>query len=326
MSDQPASAPPKSRSFKNPSRNQTGLTINSGGTASENKKNPPRRLVNYGDATHWELAQVAQAATAAELYFPPVTVKEQQNDVTYSDGGFSNSNNPTIEGIKDIQERWGDDMVGIVVSVGTARHEQPPKSKRWTFPGRVKEWADRMTDPEPVHIRAEELSDHNEFGFPYYRFTAMKDLALKITLDEWKPRPQSLLRNKRKAPGYKTMDEIDKMFLLWARDYTVQDQLNRCAEQLVQARKLRMQREAEWERFAVCAKYECGEQGCDEVGVFYNKDTFQAHIAEKHPCLMEEMVEEHSKSMLNKKVLMEMIIKKRRKKWAYKPKRETQEV
>lgn len=193
MSEQSISPSPASRSFNGQARVQTDPTASSRGGISKTTKRHSKRQINYGSATNWEVAQIAGAATAAELYFPPVTGKKHRGNVTYSDGGFSNTNNPAIEGIRNIGERWSPDSVGIVVSVGTARYGPPSESKWWSFRGRVTKWTDNMTDQQPVHRSAKAKSKHKDFVFPYFRFTVKREFALRIGLDEWEPKRPCLL-------------------------------------------------------------------------------------------------------------------------------------
>lgn len=300
---------------KGPHRSETGLTTRSTARKSGATNRLPKRHINYGSATDWEVVQIARAATAAELYFPPVKVEEE--NARYSDGGFSDSNNPTMQGIDDIRERWGMHSLGIVVSVGTARHESLSQSKRWKIRGRVRKWTDRMTDPQPIHIRAKNESKDENFGFPYFRFTAKGDIALKIDLDEWKPRHRFRLSNS-KPSGYKTTDEISDKFRRWLDNQYVQTKLTECAAELVEARRLRMKQEAEWERFAICAKYKCKVGGCEYVGDFSDKDTFSCHLEEKHPEVFEEATNQHPR--LDEQLLREKVIRERRTQWMYKPK------
>lgn len=85
-----------------------------------------------------------------------------------------------------------------------------------------------------------------------------------------------------------------------------QARLDDCAKQLVDAWKTRMKREAEWERFAICARYECPVVGCQHVGHFHDNDEFLVHLTEQHPHVEEKAAN--------------MIVNDERKKWAYKPK------
>ena len=168
ISEQSVQASTRSTPFRHPRRTETNITTASTTGKSKTTDRSARRPTNYGPATDWKIDQIARAATAAELYFPPVEHEEdgkrnEKEKVKYTDGGFSDANNPTIQGIEDIRQRWGEHSVGTVVSVGTARHDATVQSQRWSFPGRVRKWADRMTDTQPIHLRVE--SESEKYGF-----------------------------------------------------------------------------------------------------------------------------------------------------------------
>lgn len=292
-----------SRPSASPQRSDSGFTTRSSARRTQVIKKPIKRFTNYGPATDWDIVRVARVATAAETYFRPVEDKEEGEKVTYTDGSFSHSNNPTIEGIEDIRERYGEQSVGIVVSVGTAQPQSSSQIKRRRFPGRRKEWSDTMIDPRLVHHRVKEESRDNNFGFPYFRFNAKKDLALHVSLDEWEPRSRPF-KPDLKTPGSETRAEMDRRFLEWVRQIAVQDQLDQCAKRLVESRRDRMTREAEWERFAICARYECNEVACFHDQAFFDKDKFYDHLRDQHPHLVGND-------------LFENVIKQRRKKWEY---------
>jgi len=67
---------------------------------------------------------------------------------TFSDGGFGQTNNPTQEGVLEIESLHGKHYVGVVVSVGTARGSKEPRGK--SILRRVKQLAETATDPENV--------------------------------------------------------------------------------------------------------------------------------------------------------------------------------
>ena len=260
----------------------TGFSGRSGASKSRRQGHQNiKRPINYGPATDWEIPEVARAATAAELFFPSVKKKEGDASVKYSDGGFSDANNPTMVGIEDIRERWGSHTVGTVVSVGTSRAPQSSPSTHWRFPGRVKNWTDRMTDPEPVHLRVLGESGKRDTGFPYFRFNADGDHALKIDLDEWKPRGS--IGRSPAILGAETRRTIEEQFNRWVGTQEAQDDLTQCAERLVGDRRRRMDR-TEWERFATFVEYPCRIEGCTATpDVFHNVNEFHRHFVKWHP-------------------------------------------
>ena len=112
--------------------------------------------INYDKAQQLEVWQVARAATAAILYFEPLTIENARagGSTEFRDGGFSQANNPTRTGKHEIEDLHGYASIDIIVSVGTARKLVKDAKKKTffsTIPNLANEFADNATDPEKTH-------------------------------------------------------------------------------------------------------------------------------------------------------------------------------
>ena len=109
-------------------------------------------IVNFGPAAQMEIWQVARAATAAPMYFRELEYQFPSQDPAirhfFSDGGFGLTNNPTMLGIQEIEIAFGEDKVGVILSIGTARADAKP-GRRGIF-HRIKGSFERATDPKHV--------------------------------------------------------------------------------------------------------------------------------------------------------------------------------
>ena len=248
-------------------RVDTGLTAD-GSTRIREERNG---RINYR-AQQFEIWQVARAATAAPFYFEPLKVEQARTSehIFFTDGGFSHTNNPTLQGKREIEDLYGTNSIGIVVSVGTARKKKeetgPPGLRFFTKIRReMKGWAHEMSDPEEVHHDMQRERD-----FPYYRLNDPE--GLDIELDRWEPK-QSLFS---KDAGSKTIATITNAFSQWASEIATVTQLKSCARELVECRRNRMST-LKWERYATGARYRCRYQGCD-IEDFFDGRTFRDHL------------------------------------------------
>ena len=221
----------------------------------------------------------------------------------FTDGGFNYTNNPTREGTMEIEEAYGMEHIGAVVSVGTARHDQRPKEKGiLPILSRIKNVANMATDPEIVHRELQGLSERE--GFPYFRLNDPG--ALDIGLDEWEPKRDWF----HKTSGTTTMKTIRNAFAHWAINHRTQDLFRECAAELVERRKARrLANPAMWERYATGARYKCQDRGCDPVE-FLNREDFRAHLM--HP--------QHRQLQPDD---LESVIATSRTRWRYQPKEST---
>ena len=262
-----------------------------------------RDFVNYEKAQELEVWQVARAATAAKLYFEPLSIENARaaagGFTQFRDGGFSQANNPTRTGKHEIEDLHGYNSIGIVVSVGTARKLKEDAKKAAFFTTLVhmtREFADTLTDPETTHT--EMKRDQNRYKFPYYRLNYPGGLKT-IELDAWEPKGRMY---KKKDSGTKTIKAIEDAFARWAVNIGNMQQLQDCATALVARRRKRMNTD-EWERYATGSHFTCGVRGCDP-GDFFHRHQFENHLKVHHDLMDDELKAE---------------ISRRRKYWRYQP-------
>lgn len=230
---------------------------------------PLRSQTNYGHAQDLEIWQVARAATAADFFFKPLKLPKEDDSgyVRLTDGGFGGNNNPAEQAKDEIEDLHGQNSINIMVSVGTARKNKEETNQGFfRLPGRMRRWADQMSDPERVHRKMYKQSEREDFV--YHRFNHPN--SLEIDLDEWKPR-----RN-----GSTTIATIEQNFSNYLNMEGVDAQFKSCAESLVACRRSRMNTR-EWERYATVARYTCSYKGCN-LSEFFNCNDFQEHLREKH--------------------------------------------
>ena len=238
----------------------------------------PRNITQHGSTSEpfagenikWPIWRVAQAATAAPFYFDPVRSKKK--NVTYTDGGLQESNNPTKKGVNEIKQLYGPSSVGIVVSVGTARGETHTKSR---IKRKLKGMFGAASDPEKIHAWATEKLPRAQTS--YYRLNNPGDLRLE--LDDWRPRG---LFTKNGNSGSQTLVEIRNSFYTWVgKTEGVRAIFRRCAEELVQRRRARIRDESKWEHYATGIQFDCPETECD-AHPFIDRDKFIEHIQDIH--------------------------------------------
>ena len=222
--------------------------------------------LNYGKAQEFEIWQVARAATAAPFFFEPLKVEKARTSghILFTDGGFSQSNNPTRQAIREIEGLHGPSSIGTVVSVGTARGKK--EDNRFRIVRFLKSMAFDLSDPEIIH---DDIREQATQKFSYYRLNHPE--GLDIELDRWEPKGPF-----RKDAGSETITKIDNAFAHWAKQNDTIKHLKSCAEMLVKCRWNRMNT-PRWERYATGARYRCRFQGCD-LEDFFDGEKFKDHL------------------------------------------------
>ena len=282
-----SNSPARKNTTAFPSRSNTGRTNT--GNLGEPRGGPRREtkqrdtIINYEKAQKFEIWEVARAATAARFFFEPLKIKlpGSSEHMIFEDGGFQNANNPTLEGMHELEELYGHNSVGIVVSVGTAHEEKKPVNSLRRV---KKKLADRATESEAVHrsmkrkARQAEIEGKDTGGsvLSYHRLNDHR--SLDVELDEWEPRKGTF----SKASGSETLAKVESAFAAWMTGVENQDELRRCAAVLVENRRSRIKDEDKWERFATGAKFTCRSLKCD-TGDFAGRELFREHLREKHP-------------------------------------------
>ncbi|KAI9684031.1 MAG: hypothetical protein M1822_005858 [Bathelium mastoideum] len=232
-----------------------------------------------GKSHRWQVWEVARAATAADFYFDPFKIEVQGSSekVVFTDGGLDQTNNPVREAVEEAEDLFGPESLGAVVSVGTARGSKPSRHKLVT---KIKALIADKTDPEVNHRWAR--NKFTDSPGHYFRLNHLGALAME--LDDWRPR-ERWYRRSDKAPGSRTIEEIERKFFEWVAQPACAGHLRACAEELVRRRRARTKRAAEWEHFATGIKFRCHGGGCNET--FRNRDHFKTHLQDKHPTEMD---------------------------------------
>ena len=261
------------------SRSNTGRSGDMMASIGERRRQGGRqhRNINHEKAQDFEIWEVARAATAAPLYFEPLMIETCQptGPMLFEDGGFNYTNNPTGEGVREIEEAKGSNSIGIVVSVGTARTDEAQAQKRF-FPivPWVKSIAQKLSSPEPIHEEMEFFAQRKEF--PYYRLNNPN--SLNVELDEWEPKRGRI----GASTGSTTIRTIRTAFYEWANHWKTRALLECCAADLVECRKARTLNKA-WERYARGSVFTCSIRGCIMEGQeYYNRENFKSHLVKDH--------------------------------------------
>ena len=272
-------------SHQQATRRDTGLTQQSNGANSRsglrsggNNNRKPRRDINYGPARQFTILEAARAATAAEFFFEKLSmdIDKSSGPTYFTDGGYGFQNNPTKVGIEEIEEKYGINSVGTIISIGTARENIPKKSGFFSLPSKIEHAFSKATDPEVVH-RELEAKTHL---YLYHRLN--NPGTLEVALDEWKPRVGLFNKLRRSfKPGSETMTIIHNNFNQWAANPSNVQMLQGCAQILVQQRIERTHDRAKWERYATCAQYSCPypESDCQ---TFLQRSDYLTHLEVTH--------------------------------------------
>ena len=276
----PGTTMSQSRVNTGQTRTDTGLSKTTVGVKKKERRRRGLRDINYEKAQDFEIWQVARAATAAPFIFEPLDVANHVagDRISFTDGGFGLTNNPTQEAKREVEELYGRDSVGIIVSVGTARklNEETQKKRFFTtLPTAAKASFHKMTDPEQIHKELQ-MEHDNEKAFSYYRLNHSG--GLKTELDEWEPKQGVFMFGKES--GSKTIATIRAAFNEWLEDLENIQQLQQCAKELVQCRRARSDT-ARWERYATGCQFKCRARQC-LYGEFYNSDLFKDHLRRQH--------------------------------------------
>jgi hypothetical protein len=243
---------------------------------------------NPGEASQYDIWQIARATSAAPFYFDAMVLpydaslakqntntkqsrgqNRQKPHNTFIDAGFSPVNNPAEEAYHEVIT--SNHPIGTFVSVGTAR-KVPYRSGRG-FATKVKGGLEALGDTEDVHSRMMKESSAVDTGFSYFRFNEPNALP-DVDLDEWLPR----------SSGKRTIEKMNATFNKWAMEPAIQADFQKCAQELVRRRRLRTADASRWERFALSSFFVCPKNDCEDAGnrKWLNRAEFGAHLVEEH--------------------------------------------
>ena len=271
---------PTPRTTMHSGRTNTDMSTNTDANQRRRERKKGLDNVNYEKAQQLEIWQVARAATAAKFYFEPLRIENARGKgfAEFTDGGFGQANNPTRTGKQEIEDLYGSEFVGIVVSVGTARKLKEPAKKTTffsTIPASAREFANTATNPEIIHEQMQRDHVNGPNRYSYYRLNHPG--GLETELDEWEPKRKMYNTNES---GAKTIANMESAFDKWAAITDNIEQLQDCAAALVARRRARMDT-IEWERYATGSVYTCRVKRCDP-GDFFHRDQFESHLQEIH--------------------------------------------
>ena len=223
-----------------------------------------RSGINYEKAQELEIWQVARAGTALPFYFAPLRIRMPGSAelIVFQGGAF----NPTPRSVHDVEEFYGANSVGVVVSIETLGLR--PSAKRIST---IPEAASKVWD---VLLQQEATTSYD---FPCFRIRDLRDLPSPF--DDWRPRKSRFFRNSEDS-GRFTVHAIEVAFAQWASEIANISKFQDCASRLVANRRERM-KTAEWERYATACQFKCHIKGCD-AGVFLNRRDFKEHLSRIH--------------------------------------------
>lgn len=243
------------------------------------------------DAQSLPIWEVARATSAAPGYFPPIKIQKGNGPeyVAFKDGGFG-SNNPSEVAYKAIIKKHGGHVrnMGPFISIGTG--EKP--LNKFVPGGRFKKARDFSNNIAAsvrsvsrgfnAHSRMLDISTFNkEKQFPYYRFEGGERLG-NLGLGEWKTHKSSWFPGRSKNPGSKTLEEVQEIVNAYLTEPNVRRDLQRCAEILVDRRRLRARNASAWDRYACFSYYECEFEGCQKKRINTIHE-FRDHVRSLHP-------------------------------------------
>lgn len=142
----------------------------------------PKRETPAFDEESLLIWQVACATASSPVLFPPMII----DGVALSDGALIRLNNPSLAIIEEAKAlgSQGDDISLISIGAGQQRasdEEQASKSigsstsfLRIRLPGGIRQLADAVTDPIPVHHDVQRMRRRGELK-AYWRFSAYMD-------------------------------------------------------------------------------------------------------------------------------------------------------
>ena len=244
-----------------------------------------RPTLNYGARDAMEIWQVARAATAAPLYFKALRTNNPHDTqglkYYFSDGGFGPANNPCLLGIQELERLHGEegkdntDVVGVVVSVGTAKADSLPGGVNF-FVDTVKELTEAATSANTIADILENQKRSNKLK-NYWRFNDLT--GLRMELDEWEPNGWFTSRKER---GSSTLEAMRNAFNHWALERTNDQAIRACAKELVARRRARTADASLWEQYATgAARFRCKHHRCKKSSYTFRHE-FNAHFVEQH--------------------------------------------
>lgn len=270
------------------------------------KEDDSDRPLNQGRGTKFAAWKVARAATAAKLYFKPLEIaldddeiirkattqlspvstnspsrqhgateakNRERKTVFLSDAGFSRVNNPSTQVLEELSSifRDGPKKIANWVSIGTARRTSPYDTS--TLSSVLRKAVAQLGDPEVQHEQMRRLQPRE---FSYHRLNEPDGLP-DIEMDDWMPR-------KSPKSGVETMKLMRAAFNHWVAEPANQASVQQAARSLVDIRRARTAEFSRWERFALGRCFICPANNCpfSSDHTWDYRDSFIQHLRTEH--------------------------------------------
>lgn len=217
---------------------------------------------------------------------PTYFEKEDIGNWTFKYGGMCVSN-PTEDALHELQFLAPMQPPRVVVSIGTgSRHHTSTGNGRMAnifapFTGLLA----TMGDTEKVSQKVEKQLGR---GSSYFRFNDRSGDWSRAIMDQWIPGYES---ERVQSPGQKTMEKMQSIVERYLKDGG-QEEMERCAEQLVKLRRTRLFTDPDrWERFALVSTFHC--PNCPNIDIFTSRAEFKRHIDESNHDSAELNLDQH---------------------------------
>lgn len=208
---------------------------------------------------------------AAPTYFE----KEELGRWTFKYGGMRASN-PSEDAVHELRLLTPMQPPTVVVSIGTGTRHHTSTGNGGVanafapFTGLLA----AIRDTEKVSRKVKKQLGR---GSSYFRFNDRSGDWNWVIIDQWIPGFEG---ERKQNPGQKTMEKMQSIVEKYLKDGG-QEEMERCAEQLVKLRRRRLFADPDrWERFALVSTFHC--PSCPNVDTFTSRTGFERHIESNH--------------------------------------------
>lgn len=228
------------------------------------------------------LWQIGRATSAAPTYFAPMVIPKEGE---FLDGGVAKANNPVELAYYEVKQMHGGQEPEVVISVGTGSKSENTKREIKSTPvlghlGQTREAINAfkrgVLSSHDQHMAFLRLMRGRQNRPMYHRFDLHTDAPVSIgdiKLDEFKTY----------SDGDTTLTKIDYAVDQYVNQPRIQQNLEECAERLVDIRRHRQETER-WERFACSFQYQCKEVPVCEAKdhIFTSRLELRQHLNRVH--------------------------------------------
>ena len=235
---------------------------------------------NPGDENTQPIWKIARATSAAPFSFDSIKFEQNGETIEWLDGGLGCCN-PSDVAYRSVKQLFnnGDDVVKLVMSIGTGKTESS-KRKKWmgaygTFLEHGKTIINLVVQCELTHQSMAGVLDADKV--PYCRLNIEKGLGT-MDLDTWKG-----------PNGSRTIQKMDAAANEYLRTDDAMKKIDEFAKKLVMIRRARAsfkdRHPDRWERFCHGLSYIC-EKGTCGRNDFSTRLGFENHLKGDHPELV----------------------------------------